>query len=184
MSSQRTNLTVCRISHSPEDWPSLVKLIIRLKVNKSIEELRLTCIDGGTVQYLESSILPLSLFRCGTLRVLQLNKYQLSVDDSIAAAFEGCVNLTTLKLNSVRVTPESLFRIICNCEFMENLSLCSCIGLDYIKIISNHKYLKFLELRNLDLYKIEIYLKGVTELVLDNVPYSKRCYINCLNLRG
>ncbi|XP_059661240.1 F-box protein At1g80960-like [Cornus florida] len=185
VSSQRTNVTVCRISHSPEDWPSLLKLINRLKVNKSIEELRLTCIDdgNGTVQYLESSILPVSLFRCGTLRVLELNNYQLSVDDSIAAAFEGCVNLTTLKLNSVRVTPESLFRIICNCEFLENLSLCSCIGLDYIKIISNHNYFKFLELRNLDLYKIEIYLKSVTELVLDNVQYSKRCYINCPDLR-
>ncbi|XP_059661376.1 F-box/LRR-repeat protein 13-like [Cornus florida] len=177
ISSQRTNVTVCRITHCPDDWPSqpLLKLM-----DKGIEKLILTSINDGSKCYYEP-ILPAGVFRCETLRALQLNNYKLRSESVVA--FEGCVNLTTLKFNSVRLDPDSLSTIISNCEFLESLCLRSCTGLDYLIINSDDMYLKFSELRNLQTGQMHICAKGVTDLVLNDVKCSEMFYINCPNLR-
>ncbi|XP_059661174.1 F-box/LRR-repeat protein 25-like isoform X2 [Cornus florida] len=183
VSSQQGNVTVFRICHSPEDWPRLAKLINHLKVDKAIEELGLTWIDDGYDRCLDSSILPASFFRCETLRALELSKYKLRADNlTIAPAFQGCVNLTTLNLNSIRLTSEILFRITSNCKLLENLSICSCRGLDYLKFFSDK--LKFLKLRNLQANDVDICGKGITGLVFHNVSCSSRTiFIHCPNLK-
>ncbi|XP_059663964.1 F-box protein At1g80960-like [Cornus florida] len=175
VSSQRANVTSCRITHSPEDWSSgeLSALIDRLK---AIEDLGLTM-----RKYFRGTELPASAFRSQTLRVLELTRYQL-VEESVVA-FEGCVNLTTLKLNRVKFSaPDLVSKIISNCGFLENLSVISCIGLNDLKIYDQR--LKFLELRNLNLLKMDICAKGITVLVLDEVDFyqSKRFYIHCPSL--
>ncbi|XP_059663965.1 F-box protein At1g80960-like [Cornus florida] len=181
------NLNVFRITHGPAEWRFsglLPELIDYLKNYNRIEELELTRISDdycSDEDWNLENLVPAGVFGCQTLRVLQLNNYKL-IPESIAA-FHGCVNLTTLKLNLVHLNPDSLFEIRSNCGSLENLSLCSCIGLDYLKIY-DHK-LKFLELQNLELIDLEICGDGFTTLLLHDVELSSKSnpYINCPNLQ-
>ncbi|XP_059661377.1 uncharacterized protein LOC132307585 [Cornus florida] len=144
--------------------------------NFTISEIFKGCYD------LDQSLLPASVHRCDTLRVLELGSEDNKLIPESIAAFQGCVHLTTLKLIHIPISPDSLFRIKSHCEFLENLSLCSCIGLNVLKI-SDHK-LKFFELRNFDTNEVDICGNGVTVLVVHNVETSsRRFFINCPNLR-
>ncbi|KAK9269662.1 hypothetical protein L1049_001440 [Liquidambar formosana] len=179
LASHQCHVTSCHIRHFLNNFESghVRKWVETLKEKKRVQELTLTCEKFSFLQILGSCDLPAGFFSWRTLRALELNCY--AFED--AHAFEGCVNLETLKLNAVTLTDKVLISIVFHCLFLEKLSLCCCFGSEKLKICDQN--LKFLELQNLCVEEIYIHAKGLTVLVLDTVSCSpNQLMINTPNL--
>ncbi|CAK7351729.1 unnamed protein product [Dovyalis caffra] len=175
--SHETKLVTCSISHIQDDFKSglLARLIKNLEEKKRIEELFLTCEELFVSDKLQCN-LPAGIFFCRTLRVLELNGYWLKD----ASPFEGCRNLVTLSLKSVSTDDQTLTRVVFNCMFLEDLSICSCTGIKRMEIRDQN--LKSLKLKDLELEGIDINAKCLSILVLDSVLCSLNMQINSPSL--
>lgn len=169
LSSHQCELTSCYITNVKTDFRNVGRKVQQWINKKRIKQLTITyqeCLIFK-VGLLMNDVFPASMFSCGSLHILELNKYKLTSADP----FEKCTNLKIIKLNSVDLSHQTLTKIIFHCSFLEKLSLCGCIGIKKLDICHCDN-LKFLELRNLSFEEINIHAKGLTILVLDDVLCS------------
>ncbi|KAH7859813.1 hypothetical protein Vadar_005782 [Vaccinium darrowii] len=180
------NKTGCRISHfsthfsTVEEW---INPLIHGTKWAGIRELSLTCqghpflISLGYFGKKKREFeLPSSFFRSNTLRVLELDNYLIKNE----APFARCGNLVTLKLNAVKLTDDTLEKILFNCMFLEDLSLRYC---EISSIRIHHKYLKFLEVQGICVYQFCLCAKGLRILVVDGLSCPiKSMVFDCPNL--
>ncbi|XP_074313314.1 F-box/FBD/LRR-repeat protein At4g00160-like [Silene latifolia] len=134
LDSHKTKLKCCQIYHSASDVNKLrvLQWIKRLKESHHVQDLALQSDRVfrydywmfGTPVFGKQLSAPSKLFGSQTLQVLKLSQYILR-DGS---AFEGCVNLTTLKLQDVKLfSSTTIAEIISNCPRLTSLSLINCV---------------------------------------------------------
>ncbi|XP_074313332.1 F-box/FBD/LRR-repeat protein At5g56420-like [Silene latifolia] len=129
LDSHKTKLQCCQIRHGISDINQgrVLQWITRLRESHHVQDLTLkTFCDKEYLKFctpvFDMQLSPPSkLFGSQTLQVLKLSHYVLR-DGS---AFEGCVNLTTLKLQDVKIfsSRTTIAEIIANCPQLTNLSL-------------------------------------------------------------
>ncbi|XP_074314742.1 uncharacterized protein LOC141649978 [Silene latifolia] len=121
-----------KIYHSVSDLDQgrVLQWITRLRESHHVQDLTLKTFSdyehlryGAPVFYKQLSP-PSKLFESQTLQVVKLSQYILT-DGS---AFEGCVNLITLKLQDVKLfSSTTIAEIISNCPRLTNLILIDCV---------------------------------------------------------
>ncbi|KAM7496173.1 hypothetical protein LguiA_020587 [Lonicera macranthoides] len=184
--SQVGTIISCKIFHFHKYWESgkLEEWIQFLKEEKSVQEISLVCekykflweFCGFGKDELSLSV---GIFSGRSLSVVELTDYIL-VD---AGAFQGCANLKTLNLISIRLSGDTLVQILSNCIQLENLGLHACLGLNYIKIQQTN--LKFLEIERLNTTNLqfELFAEELTMLVLSNLSFRlDKMHIRCPKL--
>ncbi|XP_043687725.1 F-box protein At1g80960-like [Telopea speciosissima] len=164
--------------HEVQRW------IEQLKSNRrSINKLSLQCMSIFAwkwyhIQNKERYQLPSRIFSFSSLHELELNNYNLW--DS--SPFEGCMNLTTLKLVSILLKSDVILQgIIFNCGLLENLSLIRCEGLQTLKILDRN--LRVLKIENLQVKGIEIHDMSLRTLVIDTLSSGNGYKITTPNLQ-
>ncbi|XP_019242583.1 PREDICTED: F-box/FBD/LRR-repeat protein At5g56420-like, partial [Nicotiana attenuata] len=171
------NLEFLHMHNLPRYWNTsnnnMKRWIKHLKNKKRLQGISIYC-DKNSYQ----SSLPGSIFHGRFLQVVELKEYVLSN----ASPFKGCVNVKTLKLIAIHLKDETLNDIVRNCTSLENLCLHACSKLN---IDIQHKKLKIIEIKDIDIMKFTLVSESLTELVFEpNSCYSsKKSHIACPNLR-
>ncbi|KAK2992118.1 hypothetical protein RJ640_006420 [Escallonia rubra] len=174
LQSHWSDVTSCRILHMPINMTSghVRAWIEYLIERKGVQELILTCEELPSFDSFcpEAMDLPLGIFRCGTLTVLELTNYMLFD----VSPFRGCDNLRTLKMEYMELGHKVLPELISCCRLLEELSLSGC-KLKEVEICS--KNLRSLQLQSLSLEKIYICTEALAVMVFDKIGCQPNCIL-------